>query len=42
MDRQTENIELFETFEVEQISAQVREGDSSNFCYWCYYFGPSA
>ena len=40
MDRQNENVELFETFEVEQISAQVREGSPYNYCFWCYYIGP--
>ena len=38
MDRQNESVELFETFEVEQIGAQVREGGSYYYCYWCYYW----
>lgn len=37
MDRQNESVVLFETFEVEQIGAQVREG-SPYYCYWCYYW----
>jgi len=38
MDRPNENVELFETFEVEQVAAQVRQGSSyGESCYWCFY-----
>lgn len=39
MDRQNEKVELFETFAVEQIGEQVREGYSYYYgCNWCYYW----
>ncbi len=39
MDRQNETVELFETFEVEQIGEQARSGYSNFYgCNWCYYW----
>ncbi len=39
MDRPSEKVELFETFEVEQVASQVRQGSSPYYedCYWCFY-----
>jgi len=38
MDRPSEKVELFETFEVEQVASQARPGFVGyDQCYWCYY-----
>ncbi len=38
MDRQNDTVELFETFEVEQIASQVRMGHGDYYgCEFCYY-----
>ncbi len=38
MDRQSETVELFETFAVEEIGTEVRPYLGYGYdCYWCYY-----